>query len=116
MDVTTTAPVDPHQYTLALERANKVRVARAALKRKVAYGDLDVAEIILSCPWEVRSMAVSDLLMSQRRWGATRCRKTLARLPLSDRKTIGSLTDRQRRELAATLIHSGTRLLSAAQS
>lgn len=105
MDVTTTIAVDP-QNMLALGRANKVRIARAALKRKVAYGDLDVAEVILSCPWEVRSMAISELLMSQRRWGASRSRKALAALPLSDLKTIGSLTDRQRHVLAATLIPS----------
>jgi hypothetical protein len=105
MDVTTstTAPINS-QNMLALEGANKVRIARAKLKRKVASGDLDVAEVILSCPWEVRSMAVSDLLMNQRRWGASRSRKALAALPLSDRKTVGSLTDRQRQVLAATLI------------
>ncbi len=103
MDVTTTTATVGSQYMLALEGANKVRIARAKLKRKVAYGDLDVVEVILSCPWEVRSMAVSDLLMSQRRWGASRSRKALAMLPLSDQKTIGSLTDRQRHLLAATL-------------
>jgi predicted DNA binding protein len=49
-------------------------------------------------------MAVYDLPMSQRRWGASRSRKALAVLPLSDRKTVGSLTDRQRQVLAAALI------------
>jgi hypothetical protein len=41
--------------------------------------------------------------MSQRRWGQTRCRKFLAQLPMSEKKTIGSMTDRQRRTLAAML-------------
>jgi hypothetical protein len=69
----------------------------------VAFGKIDVAEVILYCPWEAHGMAVADLLMSQRRWGQTRCRKCLARLPMSEKKTIGSMTDRQRRALAAML-------------
>jgi hypothetical protein len=87
----------------ALERANAVRLARAELKRKVAMDQIDVAAVVLSCPWEADSMAVADLLMSQRRWGQTRCRKFLAQIPMSERKTIGSMTDRQRRTLAAML-------------
>ena len=48
-------------------------------------------------------MAVADLLMSQRRWGQTRCRKFLAQVPMSEKKTIGSMTERQRRTLAEML-------------
>jgi len=33
----------------------------------------------------------------------TRCRKFLAQIPMSERKTIGSMTDRQRRTLAVML-------------
>ena len=32
-------------------------------------------------------MAVADLLMSQRRWGQTRCRRFLAQIPMSEKKT-----------------------------
>jgi hypothetical protein len=98
----TIAPAGP-QHMRALERANKVRLARAELKRRVASGELGVAEVILDCPWEADSMAVSDLLMSQRRWGQTRCRKFLAQIPMSEQKTVGSMTERQRRTLAAML-------------
>ncbi len=98
----TIAPAGP-QYMRALERANKVRLARAELKRRVALGEIDVAAVILECPWEAQSMAVADLLMSQRRWGQTRCRKFLSQVPMSEKKTIGSMTDRQRRTLAAML-------------
>jgi hypothetical protein len=91
------------QYMRALERANAVRIARAELKRKVALGTLPAAEVILDCPWEAASMAVGDLLMSQRRWGQTRCRKLLGQIQMSERKTIGSMTERQRRTLAALL-------------
>ncbi len=98
----TVAPAGP-QYMRALERANQVRLARAELKRRVADGELCVAEVILECPWEAHSMAVADLLMSQRRWGQTRCRKFLSQIPMSEKKTIGSMTERQRRTLAAQL-------------
>ena len=102
----TIAPTGP-QHMRALERANKVRLARAELKRRVASGELGVAEVILDCPWEADSMAVADLLMSQRRWGQTRCRKFLAQIPMSEQKTVGSMTERQRRTLAAMLTATG---------
>jgi hypothetical protein len=91
------------QYMRALERANQVRLARAELKRRIATGAIDVAEVILDCPWEADSMAIADLLLSQRRWGQTRCRKFLAQLPMSEKKTVGSMTDRQRQTLVAML-------------
>jgi hypothetical protein len=91
------------QHMMALERANRVRLARAALKRRIAAGKLDTAEVVLSCPWEVESMAVSELIMSQRRWGRTRTRKFLETIGLSENKTVGSLTERQRVTLAALL-------------
>jgi hypothetical protein len=106
----TIAPTGP-QHMRALERANQVRLARAELKRRVASGEIGVAEVVLECPWEAQSMAVADLLMSQRRWGQTRCRKFLAQIPMSEQKTIGSMTDRQRRTLAAMLTASGSAMI-----
>ena len=103
MNATSTIAPAPPQCLRALERANEVRLARAQLKRGVAAGKIDVAEVIVYCPWEANGMAVADLLISQRRWGQTRCRKVLAQIPLSEQKTVGSMTDRQRRALAAML-------------
>jgi len=91
------------QHLRALQRANRVRLARAELKRRIADGETTAAEVILSSPWEASSMAIGDVLMSQRRWGGTRCRKFLAMFRISETKTIGSLTDRQRHALAAQL-------------
>ena len=96
---TATAP----QHMRALEQANRVRLARAELKRQVAEGEVTVAEIVLGCPWEAESMAIGHLLMSQRRWGRTRCRRFLATIPMTETKTVGSMTERQRRALAAQL-------------
>src|SRR5947208_16993944 len=95
-----TATMEP-QRLRALERANEVRLARAELKRRIAEGEISAAEVILACPWEASSWTVGDLLMSQRRWGQTRCRKFLARNQISEGKRIEALTKRQRPLLAA---------------
>ena len=91
------------QHMRALEYANRIRLARAELKRSVARGEINAAEVILSSPDEATRMTVAELLMSQRRWGRTRCRKLLASIPLSETKTIGSMTERQRVALATLL-------------
>ena len=96
------------QHMQALAQANRVRLARAELKRQVADGELSVADVVLECPWEAESMAISDLLMSQHRWGRTRCRRFLGSVSMNETKTIGSMTDRQRRELAARLMGEPT--------
>jgi hypothetical protein len=62
-----------------------------------------VAEVVLTCPWEAHSMTIADLLMSQHRWGRSRCRRFLASIPMLETKTIGSMTARQRNEVAARL-------------
>ena len=108
MDATATIAAAPRQQHMqALELANRVRLARATLKRRVGAGELEAAEVIVTCPWEAESMPIMDLLMSQRRWGRTRCRKFLTSIRMSETKTVGSLTDRQRRTLAALLSAKG---------
>ena len=92
------------QHLRALERANRVRLARADLKRRVATQRTTVATVVLECPWEAESMEISDLLISQRRWGRARCRRLLLSLGLPENKQIGTLTDRQRQALASTLV------------
>jgi hypothetical protein len=106
MHATATIAPGP-QHLQALSRANEVRLARADLKRRVATGAISAGDVILESPWEARSMSVSDLLLSQRRWGHQRCRRLLAQIPVSETKTIGSLTERQRRALAALLGTTG---------
>jgi hypothetical protein len=97
------------QHLQALQRANEVRLARAELKRRIAYGDISVAEVVLSSPWEADTMAVAELLMSQRRWGHTRARRFLAGIPMAETKTIGSMTERQRHTLVALLATTAAR-------
>jgi hypothetical protein len=87
----------------ALARANRVRLARAELKRSIARGDIDVVGVIRECPWETESMNLAELLTSQRRWGRTRARKFLQGLSLSENKRLGTLTQRQRALLSTAL-------------
>jgi hypothetical protein len=108
MNATASIATLPPQHMRALARANQVRLARAELKRKVAVEEIDVGDVILQCPWEAHSMAVADLLMSQHRWGQTRCRRFLAQIPMSEKKTVGSMTERQRQTLAAMLSANGS--------
>jgi hypothetical protein len=91
------------QHLRALEHANKVRLARAELKRRIAAGDVQVPDVVLESPWEAQSMELSELLMSQKRWGRERCRRLLLALGIPENKQIGTLTERQRDALAAML-------------
>jgi hypothetical protein len=99
----TLAPAPTPQHMQALAHANRVRLARAALKRSVASGKVDAAEIVRDCPWEVESMTVGELLRSQRRWGRTRVRKFLFPMTLNENRVLGKLTERQRSMLARAL-------------
>jgi hypothetical protein len=91
------------QHLRALQHANRVRLARAELKRKIAGQQTSAAAVILGCPWEASSMEISDVLMAQRRWGRARCRRLLLSLGLPENKQVGTLTARQRQALAALL-------------
>jgi hypothetical protein len=91
------------QRLRALDRANAIRLARAELKRRIAEGEISAAEVILCCPAEAARWSIGQLLMSQRRWGSTRCRIFLQRNQIGELKRLGDLTERQRRLLAAQL-------------
>ncbi|MDX6625649.1 MAG: hypothetical protein QOE56_638 [Solirubrobacterales bacterium] len=121
MDAASTAPattivstVEAPQHMQALERANRVRLARAELKRAIARGDMNASEVVRECPWETESMTISELLTSQRRWGRTRARKFLMPLSLNENKQLGTLTSRQRLLLSAELAQRSTERAAAA--
>ncbi len=96
------------QHLRALARANRVRLARAELKREIAGEEISASQVIVDCPWEAASMSISDLLMCQRRWGRARCRRLLVSLGVPENKQIGTLTQRQRMALAAVLSTDGS--------
>ena len=61
------------------------------------------AEAILRGSRDTDTMTVTELLLSQRGWGPRRAAKMLRSVSLSESKTLGSLTERQRLTLAAVL-------------
>lgn len=97
------ATIEVPQHLTALEKANRVRLARAELKRAVEAGEVAVSAVVLRPPWCALTMTVYDLLVEQRRWGRQRAVKLLSAIPVSENKTLGSLTHRQRLELARLL-------------
>jgi len=99
----TTATEPAPQHMRALMQANRVRLARAELKQRVCEGGMSAADVVRACPWEAESMEIAELLMSQHRWGRQRCRRFLASIPISETKTVGSMTERQRNALASRL-------------
>ena len=103
MGTSATIDAGQEQHLRALEYANRVRLGRARMKRRIAAGELSASEVILSCPWQAHSMSISDLLMSQKRWGRARCKRLLVSLGVPENKQIGTLTERQRLALAAVL-------------
>jgi hypothetical protein len=99
----TTPPVAGSQPARALLAANRVRRARSELKTRIADGELSAADLVLTCPSEIASMSIIRLLASQRGWGEVRSRKLLAQVEMRADKSIGSLTERQRRTVASLL-------------
>ena len=108
MGKSATIDAGQEQHLRALEYANRVRLARARMKRRIAASELSAAEVILSCPWQAHSMSISDLLMSQKRWGRARCRRLLVSLGVPENKQVGTLTERQRAVLTAKNAPAGS--------
>lgn len=98
------ANLDPDaQHMRALREANGTRLARAALKAKIADGLTTVEEVLRDLPHAAESMTIANLLMAQHRWGQTRASRFLASIPMLETKTIGSMTSRQRDALQRRL-------------
>jgi len=91
------------QRLLALERANRVRLTRATLKRRLRAGEVTAADAILRSSRDTDTMTIAELLLSQRGWGPARSAKMLRLVSLPEKKTLGSLTERQRVMLATVL-------------
>jgi hypothetical protein len=105
---TNTSMMEGPQHMQALARANRVRLARAELKRAIARGETDASTVVRDCPWETESMTLAELLTSQRRWGRTRARKFLLGVSLNENKRLGTLTARQRALLSSALAEKGS--------
>ena len=85
----------------ALQRANDIRVKRAQLKRDLKNGDADIEKILEKPPEYVATAKVFDILMAVPKFGRVKATRYLNQARISQSKTVGGLSDRQRTELIA---------------
>ena len=81
------------QALVALSKANEIRSARAALKVRIAKGEIDregVCELLREPPPELHSMRVAALLMALPHFGSTKVQTILRRASLGPATTIRS--------------------------
>jgi len=90
------------QRLRALKRANEIRTARAQLKRQLAAGEIELAQILAQPPACARTARVRDLLLALPRIGSVKAGRILARCGIAHSKTLAGLSDRQRAELATS--------------
>jgi hypothetical protein len=85
----------------ALARANDIRTRRAQLKRDLKGGRQPIDELLLSPPEYLETAKVFDLLLAVPKYGRVKVNKILTQCKISPSKTVGGLSERQRRELVA---------------
>jgi hypothetical protein len=83
----------------ALNRANHIRVRRAQLKRDLKAGRAHISDLLSEPPDEVLTAKVYDMLMAVPRLGRVKATRLLTQCRISQSKTVGGLSDRQRGEL-----------------
>ena len=83
----------------ALDRANRIRVQRAQLKRELKSGQTSFDRILLDPPDYVLTAKVYDMLLAVPRLGRVRAGRLLTQCRISQAKTIVGLSERQRGEL-----------------
>lgn len=91
------------QHMEALQKAHRIRLARAEMRHDVAEGRTTVAEVVADVPPHAETMMLCDLLALQHRWGKARVRRFCVRVSISEARTLGALTERQRRVVAEAL-------------
>src|SRR5947209_11168421 len=85
----------------ALQRANDIRSRRAQLKRDLKEGRQPIDELLLGPPAYLETAKVFDLLLAVPKYGRVKVNKILTQCKISPSKTVGGLSERQRRELVA---------------
>jgi hypothetical protein len=83
----------------ALKRANDIRVRRAKLKKDLKDGRVRVQQILSSPPDYVETAKVFDILMAVPKFGRVKAARFLNQCRISQSKTVGGLSERQRAEL-----------------
>ena len=83
----------------ALQRANDIRVRRAQLKKDLKEGRVMIESILNSPPEYVSTAKVFDILMAVPKFGRVKAARFLNQCRISQSKTVGGLSVRQRAEL-----------------
>ena len=87
----------------ALRRANEIRSRRAELTQELKSGRAAITDIIAAPPDYVLTAKVFDMLMAVPKYGKVKATRFLNHCRISQGKTIGGLSDRQRSELLELL-------------
>src|SRR5256885_864005 len=83
----------------ALKRANDIRVRRAQLKKDLKTGSVNIDDILRNPPEYVSTAKVFDILMAVPKFGRVKAARFLNQCRISQSKTVGGLSERQRAEL-----------------
>jgi hypothetical protein len=83
----------------ALRRANDIRVRCAQLKKDLKVGRVQIEQILSNPPEFVSTAKVFDMLMAVPKFGRVKAARFLNQCRISQSKTVGGLSDRQRAEL-----------------
>jgi hypothetical protein len=83
----------------ALKRANDIRVKRAQLKKDLKAGTVEIEGILDNPPEYVETAKVFDMLMAVPKFGRVKAARFLNQCRISQSKTVGGLSERQRAEL-----------------
>lgn len=95
------APTRSHDQRMsALKHANEIRVARAELKRNIRAGSLSILDVLEDPAADVAGMKILSVLVAVPKLGEVKARRILQLLQISERKTLGGISDRQRSVLA----------------
>src|ERR1700747_3359005 len=77
--------------------ANDTRSRRAQLKRDLKAGRQPIHELLLEPPEYLETAKVFDLLLAVPKYGRVKVNKILTQCKVSPSKTVGGLSQRQRR-------------------
>lgn len=99
---TSATPVRTLEQRLdALSRANEIRSRRARLKKDLKRGEKKIDDILADPPDFIKTAKVVDVLLAVPNCGKVKSTKVLNHCRISPNKTVGGLSERQRRELVA---------------
>lgn len=87
----------------ALEEANRVRFARAAVKRELKSGELGIYELLMDPSEELKGAKVEEMLLAVRGMGRVKVNRILKEASISRSKTLVGLTHGQRDRLIEAL-------------